>query len=126
MALSLMHELVPAGRQREWTVLIAFQLVAFGGAAIKHPVFVVVIIDYGLTMLAWAVAALILRRTWSGWMLAGIGLSVGAALVQQQGWAPSRQFNHNDLFHVIQALALIGFYAAGRRLTAAPAPETLP
>jgi len=113
MAMSLMHELAPAGRLREWTGVIVFQFVAFGGAAIKHPAFIVAIIDYGLTLAVWAVAAIALRRPWSGWMLAGVGLSVIAALVQQLHWAPSRSFNHNDLYHVIQALALICFYAAG-------------
>jgi hypothetical protein len=121
MALSLLHELRPAGRWHFGLGLIGLKFIAFAIVAIILKMFVVVIIDYGLAMLAWAVAAVVLRRAWSGWMLTGISLSVGAALVQQLGWAPSRQFNHNDLYHVIQALALIGFYAAGRRFTAAPA-----
>ena len=115
MAMSLLHVLVPPARQRPWTGVIAFKLAAFGGAAVAHPAFVVAIIDYGLTMLAWAAAALIVRRPWCGWMLAAIALSVVAALVQQMNWAPSPRFNHNDLYHVIQALALVGFYQAGRR-----------
>lgn len=119
MALSLLHEIVPARRQRSWLGLIVFKFTAFAGAAIAHPFFVVVIIDYGLTMLAWATAAVLLRRSWSRGMLAGIGLSIIAALVQQLRWAPSLHFNHNDLYHVVQALALICFYAAGRKF---PAP----
>ena len=125
MALGLLHELRPAGRRHLWQRLIAVKFALFAVAVIILQKFVVVIIDYGLVMLAWAVAAVMLRRAWSGWMLAGIGLSVGAALVQQLGWAPARHFNHNDLYHVIQALALICFYAAGRRFTAAP-PALIP
>jgi hypothetical protein len=49
-------------------------------------------------------------------MLAAIGLSVIAALVQQLQVSPSLQFNHNDLYHVIQAFALGGFYRAGTGL----------
>jgi hypothetical protein len=113
MALSLLHELVPGKKQRPWQLLIGFKLALFAGAAAVHPDFVVVILDYGLTMLAWAAAALLLRRPWRGWMLAAIGLSVVAALVQQMHWAPSAAFNHNDLYHVIQALALLLFYRAG-------------
>ena len=119
MALSLLHELRPAGRRHWWLGLIALKFAFFAVIAIILQKFVVVIIDYGLTMLAWAAAALLLRRSWSGWMLAAIGLSVGAALVQQMGWALSRSVNHNDLYHLIQAVALICFYAAGRRFTAA-------
>jgi hypothetical protein len=117
MAMSLLHEVAPAGRQRPWPGLIAFKFTAFAGVAIIRPFFIVVIIDYGLTLLAWAAAAVMLRRPWGGWMLAGIGLSVIAALVQQLGWAPSPHFNHNDLYHVIQALALGGFYRAGLKFT---------
>jgi hypothetical protein len=125
MAMSLVHELVPPARQRPWIGVIAFKLAAFGGAAITHPVFVVAIFDYGLTMLTWGTVALIVRRSWSGWMLAAIALSVVAALVQQMRWAPSLHFNHNDLYHVIQALALVCFYAAGAKFSG-PAPSITP
>jgi len=120
MALSLLHELRPSVRQREWTVLIAVKLALFAIAASALQKFAVVIIDYGLTMLAWAGAALLLRRAWRGWILAAVGLSAGAALVQQLRWAPSRFLNHNDLYHLIQALALVCFHAAGRKFTVAP------
>ncbi len=116
MALSLLHELAPCAA-RGWTGVIALKLVASVGAVLVHSAFVVAIVDYGLTMLAWTTAALLLRRAWRGWMLAAIALSALAAAVQQMHWGLSRQFNHNDLYHVIQALALVGFYQAGRRFT---------
>lgn len=117
MALSLLHELVPVAGQRRWRVLIGIKFAIFAGTSLVHPEFVVVILDYGLTMLAWTAAALLLRRTWRGWMLAAIALSIVAALVQQMHWAPSEHFNHNDLYHVIQALGLWGFYRAGLGLS---------
>jgi hypothetical protein len=46
-------------------------------------------------------------------MLSAIALSIVAALVQQMHWAPAVAFNHNDLYHVIQAVALALFYRAG-------------
>jgi hypothetical protein len=113
MALSLLCELVPAHHQRLWQVLIGGKLAVFTGAVVLHPDFVVVIMDYGLTMLAWTAAALLLHRPWRGWMLAAIALSVVAAVAQQMPWDPAPTFNHNDLYHVIQALALFLFYRAG-------------
>jgi hypothetical protein len=117
MAMSLLHELVPPAGQRRWLVVIIFKLAAFGGAVLAHPHFVVVIIDYGLVLVLWAVAALGSRRPWRGWMLAGVGLSVAAAVVQQMRWGFSPRFNHNDVYHLIQAFALLAFYRAGRKFT---------
>jgi hypothetical protein len=124
MTLSLLHEVAPAGKQRPWLGLIAFKFTVLAGAAIIHPYFIVGIIDYGLTLLAWAAAVLLLRRPWSGWMMAGIGLSIIAALVQQLGWAPAPHFNHNDLYHVIQALAIGGFYRAAGKFSGAHPGQT--
>ena len=112
---SLLHELLPAGSQRAWPALIATKLTVFAGAAITHPVFALAIADYGLALLAWAIAALMARRAWRCWMLAGIALSVIAAVIQQMRWDVSAHFNHNDIYHVVQSLALIGFYRAARK-----------
>jgi hypothetical protein len=117
LAMSLLHEMLPVARQKLWRWAIAVKLAGCVAAIFRYHVFVVAVIDYGLVMLAWAGFALVARRAWSGWMLAAIGLSVLGAVVQQLRLAPSVRFNHNDLYHVIQALALLGFYQAGRRLT---------
>jgi hypothetical protein len=114
MAMSLLHEHAGATPSRAWRALIALKFLTFAAIAVLHPVFVVVIVDYGLTMLGWLAAALAGRRPWRGWILAGIGLSVIAAIVQQARLAPSPRFNHNDLYHVLQALALMGLYGGGR------------
>lgn len=115
MEMSLIHELADADRPGSWRGLVALKLGVFAAAVLVHPQFVVAIIDYGLTMLAWAAAATIVRRTWWGWMLAAIGLSFLASVVQQMSWSVSTHFNHNDLYHVIQAVAIVGFYRAGCR-----------
>jgi hypothetical protein len=122
LAMSLLHEFLPPARQPVWRGLIAVKLAGFAAAIFYYHVFVVAIADYGLVLLAWAVAALAGRRAWRGWMLGAIVLSALAAAVQQLKLAPSVHFNHNDLYHVIQALALLGFHQAGRRLAGPPAP----
>jgi hypothetical protein len=118
MALGLVHELVPPERRRPWLVLVGAKFGLFAAVALLWPVFVVAIADYGLALIAWAAAALACRRVWRGWMLAAIGLSVVAAVVQQAKLGVSAHFNHNDLYHVIQAGALYLFYRSARRLGA--------
>jgi hypothetical protein len=116
LALSLMHE-VTTPRQQSWVrPVIILKLVGFVIVASVKPLFLVAIADYGTTLLAWLLAALVGRRPWRGWMLAAIGISAVAAAVQQLRVSPSPQFNHNDLYHVIQAFAFFACYRAGRRL----------
>lgn len=118
MDLALVHETVPPARQRAVMTVVGLKFAAFAAAAVQNPQFVIAIINYGLTMLLWAGVAVMLRRAWSLSMLAGIGLSIIAAAVQQLRIGISAHFNHNDLYHLIQAFALIAFYRAGRRFTA--------
>ena len=115
MACSLMQEFLAPDRQRTARILILLKFFAFAGATAMHPHFVLVIIDYGLTMTAWTFAALAGRRAWRGWILAGVGISGAGAVIQQSRWAPATWFNHNDVYHVAQALALLAFYRAGLR-----------
>lgn len=114
MAVSLIHETGLRGGGWIWVVRAKFLLSVT--AVMLWPDFRVAMADYGLAMLAWVVAVLVLRRKWSGWMLSGVGLSAVAGWVQQSEWGLSPGFNHNDVFHVIQALALVGFYRAGCKL----------
>jgi hypothetical protein len=116
LAMSWVHEILPARRHRLACGLIVARLAGFGIASALHPRFVMAIIDYGSTCLLWLVTALVLRRAWRAPMLVALGLSGIAAAVQQLRLAPSRQFNHNDLYHVIQAFALYAFYRAALRL----------
>ena len=62
------------------------------------------------------VGARLRRDRASRWILAGVGVSVLAAGVQASGFALHRNFNHNDLYHVIQIAAMILLYAGARRL----------
>jgi hypothetical protein len=122
LAMSLAWELVPPERRRGPVVAIAAKFFLFAAIAAWHSRFIVAIADYGTTLIAWLVATILLRRAWRGAMTAALALSVVAAVVQQSRWAPTPRFNHNDLYHVIQAGALAAFYRAGRKL--GPIPET--
>jgi hypothetical protein len=116
LALSLMHEVAPS-RQKTWIrAIIILKLAVFVLIAMARPVFLFAIIDYGTALLAWIAAALVTARQWRGWMLAAIGLSFVAATVQQIRLSPSLHFNHNDLYHVIQAFAFVAFYRGGKLL----------
>jgi hypothetical protein len=55
------------------------------------------------------------------WMIAGVLVSIVAAVVQQSGWSMHQHFNHNDLYHVIQAFGVWLLYrgALGERRSAA-------
>ena len=110
---SLIREIVPSDRQRRWNGILLAKFVLSVATLIVYPKFIVAMSDYGLAMAAWAVGAIVCRRAWSGWMLAAVGLSFVAGWVQQSRWGIPAPFNHNDVYHFVQALAVIGFYRAG-------------
>ena len=86
---------------------------------VLHPDFRYVVYDYAGTLVGLlALAAWLARRGRPGApaIAAGVAVSVAGALVQRSGLGPSPAFNHNDLFHVIQAAGLYLYYRAGRRL----------
>lgn len=96
--------------------LLVTKLVLSSTIVLILPDFFVAIIDYGSAMLAWLVGALMVRRTWRGWIIVAVLLSMAAAWVQQNGAQWAGVLNHNDLFHLIQALALVAFYRAALRM----------
>ena len=84
-----------------------------------RPDFRYVVYDYAGTLLGLLVFAAWLarhRRPGAAWIAAGVLVSLGGALVQRSGLGPSPSFNHNDLFHVIQAVGLYLYFRGGRRL----------
>ena len=115
IGMSMLHEL-GLGSLRFWRMALAAKLATFAIAVFFKPEFVVAMADYGSAIIAWLIAAICVRASWRGPMLAGLGLSILAGVIQQTQWKLHARFNHNDLFHVIQAMALIAFYHAGRRL----------
>ncbi len=118
MDLSLVHEFISTGRQGHWRQLIALKLCVFSVGIVAHPVFVVAVLDYGMTMLTWCALALASRRLWRVPMLVAVGVSLVATLVQQLRWSPSVHLNHNDIYHLIQGLDVVMVRMYRRRPTA--------
>lgn len=52
------------------------------------------------------------------WMLGGVAVSVVAGAVQRSGLTAHRHLNHNDLYHVVQLVAVFLFYRGGLLLAA--------
>jgi hypothetical protein len=48
------------------------------------------------------------------WLKWGLGLSIAGLLIQLTGFRHGKDYNHNDLFHVIQTVALYFFYRGAR------------
>jgi hypothetical protein len=101
------------------TVAVA-KFMAYATWMITHDNFLNVIVDYGASLLL--VAALQLyawsrRRAESApWVLASIGVSILAAAVQQSRLSLHPNFNYNDLYHLIQLVALWLLYRGGMLL----------
>jgi hypothetical protein len=74
---------------------------------LRHDDFMWVVVDTGVALIL--VGALYVWR-FNGWMLAGVGASVLAGVVQASGFSPHAHFNHNDLYHMIQIAAMVAFY----------------
>jgi hypothetical protein len=105
---------VLSGKPRALVVAFALaKLLVYSGWMLRHDEFIYVVIDTGIAFAL--VAALHLWRV-NGWILAGVAVSVAAALVQASGFALHRHFNHNDLYHVIQIAAMVLLYRGARQL----------
>lgn len=97
-------------------VLVGFAVlkwVLYSAWMLGHDAFIYVVID---TAVAFALVAGLHLWSFNRWILAGVGVSVIAALVQASGFALHRHFNHNDLYHVIQIAAMVLLYRGARRL----------
>jgi len=106
-------------------VLIAFaagKLVAYTAWMLYHDDFIWVVADTGTALL---IVALLHLWRFNGWILMGVAVSVLAGLAQASGFALHAHFNHNDLYHVIQAGAMLLFYLGVKRYaTEARRPST--
>ena len=90
-----------------------------GAALVVHGEFRYVLYDYAITLLgllAFAAAQAARRRRGGGWVAAGVLVSLLGAVVQLGQIGVGRAFNHNDVFHVLQALGLVLYARGGRDL----------
>lgn len=90
------------------------KLLFYVNSLLERTDFRIVIVD---SAIAFAVIAALHLWKWNGFLLAGVAVSVAAALVQASGFALHQHFNHNDLYHLIQIAAMALLYRGARRLT---------
>ena len=108
-----------AGRARSALLgLAAAKLLAFWACVWRDDRFIWVVADTGMAfVLVGLLHALRWRQPGSPPIVAGVALSIAAGLVQASGLDLHRHFNHNDLYHVIQAVAMVAYYRGVRLLT---------
>ena len=101
-------------------VLAAGQFLLYAAWMMGHDDYIFVVADTAAAM-----AALVILHAWSyavrrdpasAWMLAAVAVSALAAAVQASGLALHQDFNHNDLYHVIQIAAMTLFYTGAKLL----------
>lgn len=94
--------------------------VVYAAGMTTHDDFVWVIADYGITLLLLTGVMIVRRSPMSRWVIGSVIVSVVAAIVQQ---APIAY--HNDVYHVIQLVALWLLYRGGTLMSSATAPPTI-
>ena len=101
-------------------VVAALKLLAYLVRVVRRPEFRVAAADYGGALAVLLGAALYAMARWHapgmGWLIAGVGVSLVAGLVQARHIAIHRHFNHNDLYHLIQIVALYLVFRGGSLL----------
>jgi hypothetical protein len=113
-----------AGSGHTWAIVAIVKLVIYMSWMIVHNDFIWVIADYGITLLLIGIAQLVRRGPSMPWVIGSIVVSVIAALVQQSRFALHRHFNHNDLYHLVQMVALWLLYRGGRVMSSSTEPPT--
>ena len=107
------------GLRAALTLALVLRFAILFASIAARPDFRYVVYDYAGTLLGLLVLAAWLarhRRPVAAWIDAGVFVSLGGALIQRGGYGPGPSFNHNDLFHVIQAAGLYLYFRGGRVL----------
>lgn len=117
---------LPLRRAAGW--LVAVEVAAYGlWVCLVDNDFAAAVAQYGTAMSVVLAIHLVLaarrrpgtRRIGAWWIVAGIGVSLLAAWIQQAEFAPNPRFNQNDLYHVVQMAGLWGLYQGARHARAA-------
>lgn len=114
-----------APRARRWLDTFALlEFVIYALWILRDDAFLWAIVDYLPAMIVALVlfgAQAIAGRPGGRAIAGGILLTLVGAAVQASGFALHEHFNHNDLFHVIQMVAVWALFRGGRQLTDAGA-----
>ena len=126
LSLGLTSFFLLAGMGRRLAVLATVKFIVFASWMITHDDFVWVIADYGLAFLlvgiGQGVAWIRARAPSAPWFLGSVLVAVVAAAVQAARVTIHPDFNHNDLYHVIQIVVLWMVFRAGLRMSAIARP----
>jgi len=100
--------------------LAGIKLVVFIVRVTRRPEFRIAAADYGAALAIVLVGAAYetfwRRAPGMVWLIAGVLGSLVAGIIQARKLALHRHFNHNDLYHVIQMVALYAFHRGGTLL----------
>lgn len=107
------------GRTRNiFLALAILQFLVFAILIGRNNDYKYVIHDYVPAMaVILALCILRLNRPYAIWIIAGILVSFAAAGIQLSGFTLHKHFNHNDLYHVVQMLAMYLLYRGGKLLS---------
>jgi hypothetical protein len=106
---------------RRWLLgAVALKLVVYAVWMATHDDFKYVVYSYvpdmlGVLGLAWW-SKVARKAAGAGWIVTGVLLSFLAAAVQRSGFDLHTHFNHNDVYHVMQAGAFYLLFRGGRQL----------
>jgi hypothetical protein len=110
---------VPRRFFRAAVAVLLARMLAVATALIVVAQFRFVLYDYAITLvglLALAAARGAQRQPGARWIVAGVAASTIGAVVQLARIGQGRVFNHNDLFHVVQAIGIALYARGGREL----------
>lgn len=98
-------------------ILAAIQFLGFVILIRRNYEYKYVIHDYVPAMaVILALCILRLNKPYAIWIIAGILISFAAAGIQLSGFTLHKNFNHNDLYHVIQMIGMYLLYRGGKLL----------
>ena len=97
--------------------IAAAKLCVYTVAVARRPEFRLAALDYGSALAVLLGGAAYAGLSWHSrgtvWIIGGVAVSLVAGVIQERRIAPNRHFNHNDLYHVIQMVALYFLYRGG-------------
>ncbi len=100
--------------QRRFHELNIVAFLTYGIWMINHGGFIYVILYYVPAMIAIAAfsghACLRARKPGPRWIIAGVIATLAGAAIQRSRFTLHVHFNHNDLYHLVQVVALCLFY----------------
>ena len=116
---------VPGRFLRAAAAILALRLLVVAVALILLAHFRYVLYDYAITLVGLLGLAAVRGgrgQPGAGWVMAGVAVSLAGAVVQLGRIGQGQVFNHNDLFHVLQAIGIALYARGGRDLRRAEVP----